>query len=133
MRKVIVTVWVTLDGFIAGPHQEMDWIGQFYGEAMGHYETDLVNAADTLLLGRETYQSFAGSWPNVPDRASASEGEKIYARILNSMRKIVFSKTLESVDWNNSQLFKEIVPEEITKLKQEPGKDIVIYGSASIV
>lgn len=133
MRKIIVTMWMTLDGFIAGPNQEMDWIGQFYGEAMGHYETELIKAADTLLLGRTTYQSFAGSWPHVPDSPSASEGEKEYARLLNAMRKIVFSKTLESADWNNSQLFKEIIPEEITQLKQAPGKDIVIYGSASIV
>src|SRR6185437_14743878 len=63
MRKIIVTMWVTLDGYIAGPNGEMDWVGQFYDEAMGVYETALVSAADTLLLGRVTYQSFAGSWP----------------------------------------------------------------------
>ena len=131
MRKIIVTMWVTLDGFIAGPNEEMDWI--MVDQTMGQYEDDLVSSADTLILGRVTYQSFAGSWPYVPENPSASEGEKVYARKLNSMRKIVFSKSLEKVEWNNSHLVKEVLPEEIAKLKQEPGKDMVIYGSASIV
>ena len=88
MRKIIVTMWVTLDGYIAGPNGEMDWIGEIYDEAMGNYEYDLVSSADTLLLGRVTYQSFAGSWPYVPDNPKAPEGEKEYARKLNAMRKI---------------------------------------------
>jgi dihydrofolate reductase len=133
MRKIITTMWVTLDGYIAGPNGEMDWIGEFFDEAMGIYEDNLVSSADTLLLGRVTYQSFAGSWPHVPDNPNASEGEKEYARKLNAMSKVVFSRTLESVEWNNSRLVKEVVPEEIEQLKQEPGRDIIIYGSASLV
>src|SRR5690242_15083034 len=109
MGKIITTTWVTLDGFIAGPNGEMDFVGEFYDEAMGKYETDLVNAGNTLLLGRVTYQSFAGSWPHVPDNPNASEGEKIYARRVNAMHKVVFSKTLPSVEWNNSRLLKEVV------------------------
>jgi dihydrofolate reductase len=133
MRKIIVTTWVTLDGFIAGPNNEMDFVGEIYDEAMGKYEYDLVSAADTLLLGRVTYESFAGAWPYVPDKPNADPGEVAYAHKLNAMRKIVFSKTLPRVEWNNSTLVREIVPEEIEKLKQEPGKDMVIYGSASVV
>jgi len=133
MRKIITTTWVTLDGFIAGPNGEMDWVGESFDEAMGIYEDDLVSSADTLLLGRTTYQSFAGSWPHVPDNPHASEGEKIYARKLNAMRKVVFSRTLESVEWNNSTLRKEVVPEEIEAMKREPGRDMLIYGSASLV
>jgi dihydrofolate reductase len=133
MRKLITTTWVTLDGFIAGPNGEMDWVGEIYDDAMAHYESDLVNSADTLLLGRVTYQSFAGSWPHVPDNPDASEGEKDYARRLNSMRKVVFSRTLASVDWNNATLLREVVPEEINRLKQEPGGDMLIFGSASLV
>ena len=131
MRKIITTTWVTLDGFIAGPNEEMDWV--IVDEEMGTYEDDVVSAADTLVLGRVTYQSFAGSWPYVPDNPNASEGEKAYARKLNAMRKIVFSRTLPTVEWNNSSLVKEVLPEEILKLKQEPGRDMLIYGSASIV
>ncbi len=133
MRKIITTTWVTLDGFIAGPNGEMDWIGEIYDVAMSTYENDLVSSADTLLLGRVTYQSFAGSWPHVPDNPTASEDEKTYARKLNAMRKLVFSRTLESAEWNNSTLVKEVVAEDIEKLKQEPGRDMLIYGSASLV
>jgi len=133
MRKIITSTWVTLDGFIAGPNGEMDWIGEIYDDAMGAYETALVNAADTLMLGRVTYESFAGSWPHVPDNPNVSEGEKAYARQLNSMRKVVFSRTLDSADWNNSTLLREVVPAEIEQLKHEPGADIVIYGSASLI
>ncbi|HEV2582586.1 MAG TPA: dihydrofolate reductase family protein [Ktedonobacteraceae bacterium] len=133
MRKIITTTWVTLDGFIAGPNGEMDWIGEIYDEAMSTYENNLLNEADTLLLGRVTYQSFAGSWPYVPDSPNASEYEKEYAHKLNAMRKIVFSRTLDGVEWNNSRLVKEVVPEEIEQLKHEPGHDMLIYGSASLV
>jgi dihydrofolate reductase len=133
MRDIITTTWVSLDGFIAGPGGEMDWVGENYDQAMGRYETDLIAAADTLLLGRVTYQSFAGSWPHVPDNPDASEGEKGYARLLNAMRKIVFSRTLEQAEWNNSLLRKALVPAEIEQLKSEPGRAILVYGSASLV
>jgi dihydrofolate reductase len=133
MRKVIVTMWVTLDGFVAGPNGEMNWMGETDDEANGPYQDDFVSAADTLLLGRATYESFAGSWPKVPDDPNAPEGLKAYARKLNDMRKIVFSKTLENVEWNNSTLRREVAPAEIMQLKQEPGRNIIIYGSASLV
>lgn len=133
MRKIIVTMWVTLDGFIAGSNNEMDWVTSRYDAAMGEYEFTLVGGADTLILGRKTYQSFAGAWPKVPENPAASAGEKEYAQLLNAMRKVVYSTTLQKVEWNNSRLVKEIVPAEVAKLKEEPGKDIVIYGSASIV
>ncbi len=133
MRKLIVTVWVTLDGFIAGPKGEMNFVTDIFGEEMGKYEDALVNSADTLILGRVTYESFAGAWPKVPDNPNVSEGEKAYARKLNSMHKIVFSKSLKKVEWNNSTLMREIFPKEIEKMKKQPGKNMVIYGSASIV
>jgi dihydrofolate reductase len=133
MRKIIVTMWVTLDGFIAGPDGDMAWVGEHFDERMGQYEYDLVSAADTLLLGRVTYESFASSWPKVPDNPSVSEGEKAYARLLNAMRKVVFSKTLAAAEWNNSTLLRDVTPEAIEQLKQQPGKDIIIYGSASLI
>ncbi len=131
MRKIIVTMWVSLDGCIAGPGGDMRWVR--VDEAVGKYEDDLVSAADTLLLGRVTYQSFAGSWPHVPDNPAASEGEKAYARKLNAMRKVVCSRTLEAAEWNNSTVLREVTADDVAALKGEPGKDIVIYGSASVV
>src|SRR5215472_13981281 len=133
MRKIVLTEWVSLDGYTSGPNNDMSYVGESFDEDMGRYQGEIVETADTLLLGRVTYESFAGSWPHVPDNPTASEGEKAYARKLNSMRKIVFSRTLPSAEWNNSTLLKEVLPEEIQKLKQEPGRDMLIYGSASIV
>jgi dihydrofolate reductase len=136
MRKIITTTWITLDGFIAGPNEAnpseaMDWV--MVDQEMGQYEDEIVSAADTLLLGRVTYESFAGSWPHVPDNPDVSEGEREYARKLNAMRKVVFSKTLPSADWNNSTLLREVAPAEIEAMKQEPGRDMLIYGSASLI
>lgn len=133
MRKIILTEWVTLDGFTAGPNNDMGFVGESFNDEMGKYEYDIVSSADTLILGRVTYDSFAGAWPAREKDPATSEGERVYAKMLNSMRKIVFSKTLKKADWNNSILYKEINPKEIAKVKREKGKNILIYGSASIV
>ena len=133
MRKLVLTEWISLDGYTAGPDSDMSFVGESFNDEMGKYEDDIVNTGDTLVLGRVTYESFAGSWPYVPDKPDVSENEKAYARKLNSMRKIVFSKTLDTADWNNSVLLREIDPETIKRWKQEDGKDMLIYGSASIV
>jgi dihydrofolate reductase len=131
MRKIVTTTWITLDGYIAGPNEAMDWV--IVDDEMGQYEDEVVSAADTLLLGRVTYESFSGSWPHVPDNPDASAGEREYARKLNAMRKVVFSTTLGGADWNNSTVVREVAPEDIEKLKQEPGRDMLIYGSATLI
>jgi dihydrofolate reductase len=133
MRKLILTEWVSVDGFTAGPNNDMSFVGESFNDQMGKYEDDIVTQSDTLILGRVTYESFAGSWPYVPDKPDASEDEKVYARKLNAMRKIVFSKSLKRADWNNSQVFRDIDPQEINRLKEQDGKHMLIYGSASIV
>jgi dihydrofolate reductase len=126
--KLIVTMWVTLDGFVAGPNNEMDWV-----IPLGEYQSELVGSADTLILGRVTYESFAGAWPHVPDNPQAPEGLKEYARKLNSMRKVVYSRTLSEATWQHSTLKREIDAADIKALKQQTDQNIVIYGSASIV
>jgi len=133
MRKIITTTWISLDGKVAGPNGEMDWVGESYDKAMGLYESEFVRSADTLLLGRVTYQSFAGSWPYVPDNPNASEEEKEYARQLTALEKIVFSRTLEKAEWNNSRLVREVNADEIRQLKQGPGRNIIVYGSISLI
>jgi dihydrofolate reductase len=133
MRKIVLSEWVSLDGYTAGPNNDMSFVGESFNDEMGKYEDDVVTAADTLVLGRVTYESFAGSWPHVPDNPNSSEGEKIYARKLNAMKKAVFSNTLTSADWHGSTLYREIDPEQVKGWKNETGKDLLIYGSASIV
>jgi dihydrofolate reductase len=132
-RKIIVTTWVTLDGYMAEPDGGMAFVGESFDAANGQYQFDIAKAADTLILGRVTYQSFAGSWPYVPDKPNADPGEVAYAKLLNAMRKIVYSRTLSSVEWENSDLHREIDPVEIAELKKQPGGNILVYGSASIV
>jgi dihydrofolate reductase len=133
LRNIIVSMRVTLDGFIAGPHGEMDWMEAFFDEALATYESELQQRVDTTLFGRVTYQGFASYWPQVALDPASPPGLVEYAQRLNAMRKLVFSKTLSHVEWNNSTLVKEIVPEDIIHMKNEPGRDMVIYGSASIV
>ena len=133
MRKVVLTEWVSLDGYTAGQDNDMSFVGESFNDEMSKYEDDIVNTGDTLVLGRVTYESFAGSWPHVPDKPDVSEPEKAYARKLNAMRKIVFSRTLSTADWNNSELHRDIDPEAVKRWKQQDGKDMLIYGSASIV
>ena len=133
MRNIIVSMRVTLDGFIAGPDGEMDWMEEFFDEALATYESELQKTVDTTLFGRVTYQGFASYWPKVALDPASPQGLVEYANQLNAMRKLVFSKTLSRVEWNNATLVREIVPEDITKMKQEPGRDMLIHGSASIV
>jgi dihydrofolate reductase len=105
MRKIILTEWVTLDGFTAGPNDDMSFVGESFSPEMGQYEDAIVTQSDTLLLGRVTYDSFAGSWPYVSDKPDAAEGEKAYARKLNAMRKVVL---LEDVGARGVEQFRGI-------------------------
>ena len=133
MRKVVLTEWVSLDGYTCGPNNDMSFVGESFDEDMGRYQSDIIDTGDTLLLGRVTYDSFAGSWPHVPDNPNVSEAERDYARRLNGMKKVVFSKSLGSADWQGSVLLRDIDAEQIRQWKQEDGKDMLIYGSASVV
>ena len=133
MRNIIVSMRVTLDGFITGPQGEMDWMEEFFDEALATYEAELQKTVDTTLFGRVTYQGFESYWPKVALDPTSPKGLVAYANQLNAMRKLVFSKTLSRVEWNNAILVREIVPEDITQMKQEPGRDMLIHGSASIV
>jgi dihydrofolate reductase len=142
MRKVIASTFVTLDGFIVGPNEEMDWVLDNYDGEMGNDIGDQLKSTDAILLGRVTYQIMANYWPIATtsddpvidnmNGAAAATTRRI-ADDMNNIPKIVFSRTLEKVEWKNSRLIRDIVAEEISQLKQQPGKDMVILGSASIV
>jgi len=118
---------VTLDGFFAGPNGEIDW--HLVGEEFNEFAIEQLNSLDTLLFGRVTYQLMADYWPT----PLAVKDDPIVAGKMNSLAKIVFSRTLTKVDWNNTRLFKNIDAEEIMKMKQQPGKDMAIFGSGSLV
>ena len=127
--KLTVTMWMSLDGFIAGPGGELDWI--MGDDEMSDYEINLISQADTLLLGRKTYQEFYAYWS---EKGPPKQGwEKIFAKKINALHKIAISKTLEKAEWQDSEIVSEVATEKIEKLKDESKKGILIYGSASIV
>ena len=133
MRQIIVSERITLDGFITRPDGAMDWMEPYFDEALAKYEADLQKTVDTALFGRVTYQGFASYWPTVPSDPASPRGVVEYANQFNTMRKVVFSRTLSRAEWSNSAVINEIDPEVITSMKREPGRDIVIFGSASVV
>ncbi len=127
MRKIIASEMVTLDGLFAGPDGEIDWFS--WNEEMARYAIDLISSVDTLLFGRVTYELMASYWPS----ASPPTEDPIIIDRMNNLPKIVFSKTLEKAEWKNTRLVKEIVAEEVLRMKKQPGKNMMIYGSGSIV
>jgi len=131
MRKIILSEMVSLDGFFAGPEDDISW--HRVDEEFNQYAIELLNSVDTILFGRLTYQLFENYWPAAALNPSTSKSDLEIAHKINDMIKIVFSRTLQKVQWKNSILIKEIVPHEVQKLKKQHGKDMVIYGSGSIV
>jgi dihydrofolate reductase len=118
---------------MSDPEDKMEWVLSSFNEEMGKYESDLYDSADTLLLGRTTYKIFEGYWPTAASNPATSQGDIEMAHKINNITKIVFSHSMEGVEWKNSKLLKEINPEEIIKMKQAKGKNILVIGSASIV
>jgi dihydrofolate reductase len=127
VRKVIVSNYISLDGFFAGPNGEYDWF--VWDEETAEYVKEMLRSIDTLLFGRVTYELMAGYWPT----ASPPTENPVIIDAMNNLPKIVFSKTLEKVEWNNSRLVKDNIVQEVARLKERPGKDMVIFGSGSIV
>jgi dihydrofolate reductase len=127
MRKVILSMQVSLDGFIARPNGELDW--HLVDEEFNEYARDLLDTFDILVFGRVTYELMAASWPTATTNGQV---EAHIAERLNALPKVVFSRTLKKVEWRNSMLAQGGIVEEILKLKQQPGKDIGI-GGRSIV
>ena len=127
MKKLIVFNLLTLDGFFEGPNRELDWHN--VDEEINNYSIQQLQTAGAILFGRVTYQMMASYWPT-------SEGlrdDPIIAGMMNDTQKFVFSDTLESVSWKNTTLIKGEAGDAIARLKQQPGKDMFIFGSGELV
>jgi dihydrofolate reductase len=124
MRKIISQMMVTLDGFFEGPNRELDW--HVVDDEYNEYAEEELSSMDTILFGRVTYQSLAAFWQT----PFAIETYPVIADKMNNLHKIVFSETLERVEWNNTRLIKKNIEEEILKLKELSGKNMVILGSS---
>lgn len=130
MRRIIASEFVSADGFIVGPKEDMKWVTDSFNEEMGKYAGDLMESMATILLGRVTYQIMAGAWPNWTEAQSPGADK------MNNTPKVVLSRTLERAPWGKYEpatIVKESVEQRIRELKQKPGKNIVIYGSANLV
>jgi dihydrofolate reductase len=127
MRKVIVSVYTTLNGVMS----PVDWPFPYASEERGNYARDLLFQADALVMGRATYEGFSAVWPN---RTIADEGlgEAGFADRINSMPKYVVSTTLHHVTWNNSHLIDGNVAEAVANMKQQAGLNILLYGAGPV-
>jgi dihydrofolate reductase len=139
MRKIVMMNWLSTDGFFAGPDGEIDWmirdpeVDKALHEPRGEGTDSESAGSGTMLLGNTTYTLFENSWPQVAKDPSAPEELHKLADEVTQMTKIVFSKSRKEVPWENSKLFHGNLIEEVKKLKQADGKDIIIFGSGTIV
>jgi dihydrofolate reductase len=130
MRKLITQLELTLDGFYAGPNGEFDWFT--LDQELWQMRVNQLSTIDTVLLGRKNYVGFGSYWPSVATNPSASENDRKFSCWLDDIPKVVFSKTLEKAEWKNSRLVKDNLAEEVSKLKHQSGKDILIMSSSSV-
>lgn len=133
MRKVILFMAVSIDGFVGGPKGELDW--EVRDEEVSRYlVTDLLSKVDTMLLGRVLYQGFEQAWPAMASNPSSPKDIVDFAHWIEDSPKIVFSKTLQKVGWRSSRLVSvkdnDDVAAEVAKLKQLSGGDMVVFGGA---
>lgn len=121
MRKLVVTEFVTLDGVMEAPHE---WSFPYWNDEIAEIKNEEMFASDAQLLGRVTYQGFAEAWPSRDDA---------FADRLNGLPKYVVSTTLKNAEWQNSHLIPNNIVQEIKNLKKEPGMDILVHGSQTLV
>jgi len=130
MRQLILVVHASLDGFVAGTKGELD--GFDASEENLQFVCNLTENADAALFGRISYELLNNFWPTVKDKPNATEGEIAYSSWYNDANKIVVSRTMKKENLNGTSVINDDLYNEITKIKNEPGKNILIFGSPSV-
>jgi len=126
LRKIIYQMSVSLDGFIEGPNRDLRW--HLVDDELHTHFNEELSAMSAFLDGRVTYELMAGFWPTADRDPGATTPTAEFARLWRDMPKIVYSTTLERADWNTT-IVRDVVPEEVTKLKSQPGTDMVLGGA----
>lgn len=140
-RRIVMFNQVTADGYFAGPDGNLDWVVP--EDELDKAAAEGLSGVDTILFGRRTYELFEGFWPHAvddsptaPDPHTAGRRSREIRDIgnwINETAKVVFSRTRKEVTWRNSRLLHEFDPREIEAMKRQPGKDMMVFGSSSIV
>jgi dihydrofolate reductase len=141
MRRIVMFNRVTADGYFAGPDGNLNWVVP--EEELDRGAAEGLAGADTILFGRRTYDQFESFWPRAVDDSPTTPDPhfagrrspeiRAMANWINETTKVVFSRTRKDVTWKNSRLINEFDPREIEAMKKQPGKDMMIFGSGSIV
>lgn len=131
MRKLNLQVQMTVDGYVAGPNSEMDWLTLNWDDELKQYVTDITEPVDCIVLGRKLAQGFIPHWAGVA--ADPEHPEFTAGRKFTETHKVVFTKTLDKSEWDNTVLAKGDLVDEIMNLKKQEGKDIIAYGGAIFV
>ncbi len=130
MRKLVFFMHTSLDGFVATTKGEIDWA--MLDDELFDYVGVQTDKSDTALYARVTYQLMEDYWPTAADKPDASKHDKQHSAWYKKVEKIIISRTLQQTDFKDRKVISENIPEEISKLKQKEGKDIVIFGSPSL-
>jgi dihydrofolate reductase len=130
MRKIVLLMHVSIDGFVAGPAGEMDWI-RFSGDVWEYVES-ITGEADTALYGANTYAMMESHWPTAADAPQATKRDIDHARWANNVEQIAFSTQLEATSWANSRIVREDVAKEMGELKSRPGTNLLMLGSPTL-
>jgi dihydrofolate reductase len=120
MKKVIFQMTVSLDGYIEGPNRELDW--HVVDDEFNAYAVEMLEASDVLIMGRRTYELMAASWP------TAADVDPVVKQKMNATPKLVFSRTLKEVEWQNSRLATGSIADEVAHLKQRTGDGVLPVG-----
>lgn len=126
MRKLFLFMMTSLDGFFEGPDHDLGWHNT--DEEFNDFAIAQLGEVDTLLFGRTTYEMMAAYWPT----SSAIADDPVVAEKMNSISKVVASRTLGKSEWNNSRLVKDDITGQVAELKRQPGKDLAIFGSSDL-
>lgn len=130
MRKLVLFAHMSLDGFAGDKNGGLDFLT--YDDELQQFAEELVKTVGAPVYGKNTYHLMEGYWPTVLNNPNANRKSLEHAQWVQEIPKIVFSTTMTSADWNNTTLIKDNVVEEVNKLKQQAGKDLVIFGSPGL-